>query len=241
MAASCESPRLYVVSDIHTDAEENQLWIEQLSPTAYQQDALIVAGDVIAELDGLKTALRALKAKFAVVLFTPGNHDLWVEEEEDSMAKLHSILSLCDEIGVVTRPTRFGGEEPGRGVWLCPLLSFHHQSFDTEPDVQGWAIPTAESTMVDYRACVWPRPLSMLDDSVAAAVDASNDTHAAEALAALAQRPASEPLVTFSPFLPREELLPEKRWLFVPALPKASGSAFLGARVRALKPDVHVT
>ena len=54
-------------------------------------------------------------------------------------------------------------------VWVCPLLSFHHQAFDTEPDVQGWDVPTAADTMLDYRECVWPAPLSMLDDSVAAA------------------------------------------------------------------------
>lgn len=42
-----------------------------------------------------------------------------------------------------------------------------------------------------------------------------------------------------SHFLPREELLPEKRFLFIPSLPKASGSAFLGARVASLRPAMH--
>ena len=36
------------------------------------------------------------------------------------------------------------------------------------------------------------------------------------------------------------ELVPEKRYLFVPALAKAVGSTFLERRVASLQPDVHV-
>ena len=263
------SPRLFLVSDIHVDAPENWAWLEQLSATAYQHDGLIIAGDVSADIQLLEDALRLLKGKFEYVFFTPGNHELWVDEEDgDSMAKTSAILELCDRLGVTTRPCRFGDAIPSdgegtchEGIWVCPLLSFHSQSFDTEPDVQGWAVPTAEETMVDYRACVWPAPLSMLDDSVAAAVDRMNDAYwavgekPAELAAPLgeravearrwldaqrwAERTDSEPLVTFSHFLPRQELLPEKRFLFIPALPKASGSTYLAARVAALKPTVH--
>jgi len=46
--------------------------------------------------------------------------------------------------------------------------------------------------------------------------------------------------VTFSHFLPRLELLLEKRFLSLPVLPKAVGSRFLGRRVEALKSAVHV-
>lgn len=228
--------RLFLVSDIHVDAIENWRWIERLSTTAYQTDALIVAGDVSESLERLETTLKLLAAKFALVFFTPGNHDLWVEEEgSNSMVKLQQIFVLCDRLGVATRPCRFGDGDCG--IWVCPLLSFHHQRFDQEPDVQGWAIPTVVETMVDYRACSWPAGLSMLDDSVAAAMDAANDAHWSDEL--LTQRPSSEPLVTFSHFLPREELLPEKRFLFLPVLPKAAGSTFLGRRVASLRPTMH--
>ena len=54
------------------------------------------------------------------------------------------------------------------GAVVAPILSFHHQSWDTEPDITGWrGIPSCERVMSDYRACAWPPPLSMLDDSVA--------------------------------------------------------------------------
>ena len=72
---------------------------------------------------------------------------------------------------------------------------------------------------------------------MAAALDARNDDGA---IAALRRAHPSLPLVTFSHFVPRPELVPEKRYLFVPALAKAVGSTFLERRVASLKPDVHV-
>lgn len=145
--------RLFLVSDVHVDAPENQRWVENLSHTSYQKDALILAGDVSEELDLVERTLRTLASKFAQVFFVPGNHDLWVSGEEDdecSMHKLHVLLALCDRLGVATRPQRFG--HALCGIWVCPLLSFHHQSFDTEPDVHGWEIPTAEAAMCERLA-----------------------------------------------------------------------------------------
>lgn len=233
-----EVVRLWAVSDIHTDLEANWTWTQRLSDTAYRRDALIVAGDVSDNLEMLELTLRTLKSKFGTVFFTPGNHDLWLQEEEaaeglDSMEKLRHIMLSCKELGVETKPSRVG--PPGATVWVCPLLSFHHQSFDTEPDLRGRAIPPPERVMCDYWACSYKPPLSMFDDSVALAMDALNDT------AALASRdPAKEPLVTFSHFLPRPELLLEKRFLLAPQLAKAAGSRFLGDRVQRLGPDVHI-
>ena len=95
--------------------------------------------------------------------------------------------------------------------------------------------------MVDYDRCAFPAPLSMMDDSAAAAVDALNDEgERGEGLRTLADRRATEPLVTFSHFLPRPELLLEKRFLTLPSLSKAVGSRPLGERVARLRPEAHV-
>ena len=48
------------------------------------------------------------------------------------------------------------------------------------------------------------------------------------------------PVVSFSHFLPRPDLLPEKRMLYHPNLAKAAGSDYLEARVRRLRPLAHV-
>ena len=38
--------RVFALSDIHIDYNENANWIANLSPTEYQDDVLILAGDV---------------------------------------------------------------------------------------------------------------------------------------------------------------------------------------------------
>lgn len=235
-----EPVRLWAVSDIHTDSKENMSWVETLSDSKYLNDVLVVAGDISSNMILLETTLRVLVSKFSIVFFTPGNHDLWLEGDyEDSLRKLSEIRRMCARIGVFTDAAKIGSTSKGHGqVWVCPLLSWHHQSFDTEPDLQGWDLPPVERVAADYDRCRFPRSLSMFDESVAKTVDAMNDREAARA--ALAGRKAGEPLVTFSHFLPRIELLLEKRFLAVPQLPKMAGSRFLGERVQAMQPDVHI-
>ena len=235
--------RLWAVSDIHTDCPENEEWVARLDCEEFQNDALIVAGDVSESVSVVEATLKVLASKFNQVFFVPGNHDLWISEEDtcdDSLTKLHGLLALCARLGICTHPAKIGeASVEGGTVWVCPLLSWHHQTFDTEPEVEGWAVPSAAQTMTDYRACRFPSPLSQLDDSVARAVDELNAARVEHMLLERAPRPA-EPLVTFSHFLPRLDLLPEKRFLMVPELPKAAGSTFLRRRLHSLMPSVHV-
>ena len=45
--------------------------------------------------------------------------------------KLEVIRALCRELGVRTEPAKLGG------VWIAPIYSWYHASFDREPDVPG--------------------------------------------------------------------------------------------------------
>merc|ERR1719424_1384674 len=63
---------------------------------------------------------------------------------------------------------------------------------------------------------------------------------AVAAAAAAAARPAGRPFtISFSHFVPRQELLPEKRMLIMADLHKVSGSDHLEAQLRQLMPDVY--
>ena len=75
-------PRVFAVSDLHTDYQRNLDWLRNLHASATQDDILIVAGDVTHRLDRLEESLAILKGKYAHVLFTPGNHDLWIHPSE---------------------------------------------------------------------------------------------------------------------------------------------------------------
>ena len=131
--------RLYACSDIHTDFSENMEWLKSLPPID-QPAAVIVSGDVSDKLDVLEKTLRLFQERYEHVFFTPGNHELWVLRKgchADSIEKLRAVLGLCEQLGVHTSPHRIG--DPGQpGVMVVPLLSWHHQSFDTEPDIDGW-------------------------------------------------------------------------------------------------------
>ena len=277
------APRVFVMSDIHTDFPENMSWCASLSDVAFARDAVILGGDVSDDLRVLETTLRLFKRKFRHVFFTPGNHDLWIKgkgkeksEEQrgdetttirDSLAKLEAVLSLCETCGVRTKPflllpsdgddggddgdiddidnidvTETGtGTETG-GVWIVPVLAWHHASFDYEPDIPPSVkvVPPPERVMSDFRLCVWPSPLDPGDASVAIALDAMNDTRQEWGIflhklqhGTLAER--ESPILSFSHFLPRLELCPEKRMLFYPNLPKAVGSDFILRRIETLR------
>ena len=45
--------------------------------------------------------------------------------------KLGLIRSLCKRLDVYTEPACIGG------VWLVPLFSWYHASWDREPDIPG--------------------------------------------------------------------------------------------------------
>ena len=179
--------RFFAISDIHVDYAENLVWIEKLSDAAFQGDVLVVAGDVTDKLDLFRRAMGALAAKFGRVFFTPGNHDLWLRKSfgkptpsapslpADSIEKLRELLALCGELGVLTTPVRIGT------VWVVPVLSWYHLSFDTEPDIDlGDALQPAEKTMSDFFLCKWREAgLDPLGEQVAAALDGMNDDYAA--------------------------------------------------------------
>jgi hypothetical protein len=57
---------------------QNFEWVAGLSTTEYQQDALIIAGDVAHKNDIVDITLQLCVERFAAVFYCPGNHDLWV-------------------------------------------------------------------------------------------------------------------------------------------------------------------
>ena len=63
---------------MHYDHAGAREWAAGLSRTAYRDDAIIVAGDVGDTYAAVRYCLKALRACFRRVFFTPGNHDLWI-------------------------------------------------------------------------------------------------------------------------------------------------------------------
>lgn len=95
-----------------------------------------------------------------------GNHELWIREDqapydyEDSIEKFHAIITLCNSLGVHTRPIKVHcGNETH--AWVIPLFSWYSQpdedsedslyvsrdSEDKEVTKQAW---------MDNHLCKWP-------------------------------------------------------------------------------------
>jgi Icc-related predicted phosphoesterase len=244
--AATPPPRIFAVSDVHSDYPDNLAWVESLAGRYGPADAIIVAGDVSDCTETLLRTLRAFKAAFHSVFFVPGNHDVWLRSAErdkhaDSLAKWRSLEAALESAGVSTTPARVGSGPAA--PWVVPMLSWYEPEWDTEPDIEGAA--AARDIFTDFRACVWPRGLgdAGAEADLAAAWDALNEpalTRATDEINRVADGVPRPPVISVSHFLPVQSCLPEKRYLFHPALAKACGSRPLAARVAALRPDVHV-
>ncbi|CAN6318011.1 unnamed protein product [Urochloa humidicola] len=233
--ATITTTRVFVVSDLHTDYPENMDWVRRLPAEVGAGegdgvDALVVAGDVAETRDNFARTMEVLRARFGAVFYIPGNHDLWLRREGgrymDSLEKLTALLDACSELGVDTGPRMIGD------LGIIPLFSWYHKSFDKEKDVNSVRVPSLEMACKDFHACKWPSDLANDDESLALYFDKLNDKNH-DAIEEV--KNSSKQILTFSHFVPRQELCPEKRMLYYPYLPKVIGSDFLERRLR----DIH--
>ncbi|XP_059453472.1 uncharacterized protein LOC132184010 isoform X3 [Corylus avellana] len=203
-------------------------WVKSLSTVRHRKDVLLVAGDVAETYDNFVLTMSLLKDGFEHVFYVPGNHDLWCrdgQDNDDSLEKLNKLLDACRGLGVETNPMVIDG------LGIIPLFSWYHESFDREKDITGFYIPSLEMACKDFHACKWPGELSNGDTSLALYFDAINENNLNEIKEI--QRTCSH-IITFSHFVPRQELCPEKRMLFYPKLPKIIGSDYLEVRIRSI-------
>ena len=86
--------RFFATSDLHVDYLLNAQWVEGLSTFDYQDDVLIVAGDVTDSLTLLQDTLTTLARCFRRVFFVPGNHELWVIRDATSKTSLQKLAEV---------------------------------------------------------------------------------------------------------------------------------------------------
>lgn len=94
----------------------------------------------------------------------------------------------------------------------------------------------------DFRQCKWPAELVSAGDFTSLT---SKSTVLANAFAALntswlSRRSNDEVVISYSHFVPRQELFPEKRYVMEPHLHKVIGSDALEQQIRSLCPQLHI-
>lgn len=211
--------RVHAISDIHVDYDDNLQWLHSLSNEDFTEDILILAGDVSDDMDLLGEALATLQSKFRLVCFIPGNHELWISrsEFECSLEKFEAVRALCRSLGVIVDNHRVAD------LSLVPLFSWYDYSF-ASPDRhlrRAWR---------DYRACVWP-------DELVSSADINRY------FLSLNQEVLSESnntVISYSHFVPRIDLMPERIPQHKRNVYPVLGSESLGRQVEQLRPDIHV-
>jgi predicted phosphodiesterase len=211
--------RVFALSDIHVDYDANARWVRDLSSLDYRDDILILAGDVSHKQAELAACLEAFAARFAKVLFVPGNHDLWVlgeAPERTSLQKFADVAVLVEDSGASMQPYWHGA------ALFAPLQGWYDYSFG-EPSEDLFRMWT------DYRACRWPAGFQPDDAAV----------HFTRLNRQISARGAAK-IVTFSHFLPRIDLVPSFVSSRHRVLDPVLGSTRLEQQLRQLGSTMHV-
>lgn len=186
--------RIWGISDLHVDYADNLAAIEQWSDWDFQQDSLLVAGDLTDKLELLGRCLALCRKKFARVGFVPGNHEMWVKgplPRVDSLTKWASIQHVCTEEGISTQSFDITGKHPAT---VIPLLSWYETAADAGGSLflkKGDRDETRDMWM-DFHLTRWPGIANVADYFLQQNV--------------LPAAPVGE-VITFSHFLPRQELM----------------------------------
>jgi putative transposase len=118
---------LWSVSDLHVTWPANRERVERLRP-AGPGDWLIVAGDVAERIDIVVDTLARLRRRFARVIWTPGNHELFARSTDrfKGRARYLRLVELLRAVGVDTPEDDY----PLFGdVTVVPLFTLYDYSF----------------------------------------------------------------------------------------------------------------
>jgi 3',5'-cyclic AMP phosphodiesterase CpdA len=125
--------RLLATSDLHVGYRENRDIVAGLRPET-DGDWLIVAGDVAERSTEIEWALRVLSERFAKVLWSPGNHELWTTKEDPvalrGEERYRYLVELARGLGVVTPEDPYPvWDGPGGPVAVAPLFLLYDYTF----------------------------------------------------------------------------------------------------------------
>jgi 3',5'-cyclic AMP phosphodiesterase CpdA len=123
--------RLLATSDLHVGHRANRAALRALPP--YPDDWLIVAGDVGERPEHLVIALDLLVPRFARVIWTPGNHDLWsppgADDRTRGQARYDELVAICRRYGVVTPEDAYGEWPDDTRTFIVPMFLLFDYSF----------------------------------------------------------------------------------------------------------------
>ncbi|WNV84146.1 metallophosphoesterase [Umezawaea sp. Da 62-37] len=130
------TPRLLATSDLHVTYQENRDFVAAIQPPS-ADDWLIVAGDVGEKFQDIEWALGLLRQRFANVIWSPGNHELWTTKDDAVQTRgevrYKQLVEMCRSIGVLTPEDPYPVFEGSGGpVVVAPLFTLYDYTFRPE-------------------------------------------------------------------------------------------------------------
>ena len=127
------TPRLLALSDLHVAHPQNKMIVEDLRPQS-ADDWLLLAGDVGELYPDIEWALSTLADRFATVVWTPGNHELWTRGKNPVDLKGEqrylALVDLCRSLGIHTPEDPFPvWPGPGGPVTIAPVFLLYDYTF----------------------------------------------------------------------------------------------------------------
>ncbi len=123
--------KLFAISDLHLGWKENRQAVERMPPQP--DDWLIVAGDLGETRALTEYGLEILSGKFAKLLWTPGNHDLWCPPSDPrprGVNRYLQLVELCRRHGVLTPEDPYAlWQGEGGPHLLAPIFVLYDYTF----------------------------------------------------------------------------------------------------------------
>jgi 3',5'-cyclic AMP phosphodiesterase CpdA len=195
--------RLWATSDLHVGYDANRQAVAELA--AHPDDWLIVAGDTGERPSHLDWVLSQLVPRFAQIIWTAGNHDLWTPRdwplEQRGESHYQRLVEICRRRGVLTPEDPYA-IWPGDGprTVIVPTFVLYDYSFRPDDVPREGALRWAAATGVRCadEDLLSPHPYSSRDEWCAAQV--------AKTEARLAAIPADVRIVLVNHYPLRREL-----------------------------------
>ncbi len=158
---------VWAVSDLHASARDNASRLDELRPQD-PADWLIVAGDVAENMDLTCRVLASLAARYARVIWTPGNHELFARSQDRfrGRERYAELVRRLRALGVLTPEDPYPVFD---GVTIVPLFTLYDYSFRAPGLTVEEALAAARernvvllddvaiAPFVDIRAWCWDR------------------------------------------------------------------------------------
>jgi 3',5'-cyclic AMP phosphodiesterase CpdA len=173
-------PRLLALSDLHVAHPQNRQIVAGLRPGS-AHDWLLLAGDVGELYPDIEWALRTLADKYATVVWTPGNHELWTRSKDPvdlrGEQKYLALVELCRTLGIHTPEDPYPvWDGPGGPVTVAPVFLLYDYTFRPDGALtkeQGLKLAYEKGIVCSDEALLHPDPHKSIEEWCWARIEAT--------------------------------------------------------------------